>query len=394
MRQSSQPTQDVFLPLDPPPLMVALLAAIFCVELLLTAACLTGQHYGSDFVEFWATSRLGLAGHAADIYNGAILFKTEKLALPALKNGTPWFYPPTFYLIVLPLGLLPYKLAYWAFELSTLAFLMLLLKRITSNRTAFWCAAAFPGLWMNLLYGQNGFLTASLAVSALLCLKRRPVLSGVFIGLLSIKPHLALLFPVALLAIRAWRAFASAAITTVSLVLLGAYAMGAAALKQSVGNLGYARVLLEDGVCLEKMPTVFSFLRFLGLPIRAAYCLHALVALVAITVVWKVWRRPGSWKLRASALMVSTLMVSPYMQVYDLTWLAFPVLWLSLEGMQGGWLRAERAILIAAWLLPLPMAAIATSLHLQVGPWVLGALLWVTFRRVMAPHAKLKHTLA
>ena len=372
------------LPINPPAPMVALLAVMLCVEFLLAAACLTGQHYGSDFVEFWSASRLGLGGHPADIYNAAILFKMEKVAVPTLLLRTPWFYPPTFYLTVLPLGLLPYKVAYWAFEIFTLSLFLGVFLRITRNRTAIWCVAAFPGLWINFLYGQNGFLTAALAASALLCLKRRPVLAGVFIGLLAMKPHLALLFPVALIAIGAWRTFTSAAVTTLAFVLVSARVIGTAALKQSFNSLGGVRALLEAGVGQEKMPTVFSFLHILGVPLRAAYCMHALVALVATAVVWKVWRSCDDWRLRGAALMTATLMVSPYMQVYDLTWLAFPILWLTLAGQQVGWLKFERAALIAGWLLPLPMAQIAGALHIQGGPWVVGALLWVALRRATA----------
>jgi hypothetical protein len=364
--------------------MFALLTAVFGVELLLAAACFTGQHYGSDFVEFWAAARLGLAGRATEIYSAAVLFKMEKVAVPALTQGTPWFYPPMFYLYVLPFGLLPYKLAYWAFEISTLGVFVVVFRRITSNRTALWCAAASPGLWINLLYGQNGFLTAALAASAVLCLRRRPALAGVFIGLLAIKPQLALLFPVALVAIAAWRAFASAAITAAAFFLASARVMGTAALKQSLLSVGPARALLVEGVCRDKMPTVFAFFRMLGVPLWAASCLHALAALAAIAAVWRVWRCCGDWRLRGAALMAGTLLVSPYMQVYDLTWLTFPVLWLALAATRSRWLKAERAVLIAAWLLPLPMAEVAVAFHIQTGPWVLGALLWVVLRRARA----------
>lgn len=365
--------------------MFALLAAVLCVEFLIAAACFTGQHYGSDFVEFWAASRLGLEGHAADIYNGTLLFRVEKSAVPTLRNSTPWFYPPTFYLVVLPLACLPYKFAYWTFELLTLALYVGVFRRITSNWTATWCLAAFPGLWVNLLYGQNGFLTAALAASAILCLKRKPTLAGVFIGLLLIKPHLTLLFPVALLAAKAWRACISAAVTTAAFLLVSARVIGTAALKQNLAALSYARALLETGVCQDKMPTVFSFLRTLGMSVRAAYCVQGLVALLAGAAVWRVWRSCEDARLRGAALMTATLMVSPYLQVYDLTWLAFPIVWLALAGKQSAWLTFERTALVAAWLLPFQLAEVAVLLHLQLGPWIVGSLVWLAVRRAKTP---------
>jgi len=64
-------------------------------------------------------------------------------------------------------------------------------------------------------------LTAALAGAALLSLERRPILAGVFIGLLAIKPHLALLFPVALIAIGAWRTLLAAAVTGTTFIFVG-----------------------------------------------------------------------------------------------------------------------------------------------------------------------------
>ena len=61
-------------------------------------------------------------------------------------------------------------------------------------------ALAFPATFINLFHGQNGFLNAALLGAALLALDRRPVVAGILFGLLSYKPHLGLLVPLALLA--------------------------------------------------------------------------------------------------------------------------------------------------------------------------------------------------
>jgi hypothetical protein len=129
------------------------------------------------------------------------------------------------------------------------------------------------------------------------------------------------------------------------------------------------------------MPTVFAFVRALGAPVAAAYALHALVAALAAFAVWRVWQRCGDWQLRSAALMTGTFLMSPYAMVYDLAWLALPIAWLALAGVRHGWLRGEREALIAAWLLPLFLSPVAMYLHLRLGPWVLGALLWAVFRR-------------
>lgn len=359
-----------------------IIVAIAWILLSKNLVDLKGKPLGYDFITFWAASHVALAGHAEDAYNILSLFKSEQIAVPTSESVFVWYYPPTFYLVILPLALLSYLTAYWAFILSTLSCYLLVLRRIVVDSKAKWCLAAFPGLWMNVFHGQNGFLTAALAGAALLCLKRRPILAGVLIGLLAIKPHLALLFPVALIAIGAWRTLIAAALTAFAFVALGTAVLGTATLKACLASLGYARLFLESGTLpWPKMPTVFAFVRLLGMPVTGAYVMHGVVAAGAVLAVWYVWRRCQNWELRGATLFAATFLCSPYVFDYDLAWLAFPIAWLALTGLRDGWLRGEREILVAAWLLPLAMDPIATGTHVQVAPFVLIALLGITLRR-------------
>jgi hypothetical protein len=341
-----------------------------------------GKPLGYDFITYWAASHVGLTGHPVDAYNISLLFKAEKLAVPASDSVFVWYYPPPFYLVILPAALLPYLAAYWVFVLSTLAFYVAVFRRIVHNSTAMWCLAAFSGVWINLSQGQNAFLTAALAGAALLCLEERPALAGVFIGLLAVKPHLALLFPVALIAIRAWRAFIAAAVTTVAFTAIGTAVFGVATLNASLASLRSARLFLQSGLLSwPKMPTIFAFLRLLGAPVMVAYVVHGIVAVAAVLAVWRMWRRSGDWQLRGAALMTATFLISPYVFDYDLAWLAFPIAWMALAGYRNGWLRGEREVLTLSWLLPLLISPIATRTSVQIGPFVLMTLLWMIMRR-------------
>ncbi|UWX58030.1 DUF2029 domain-containing protein [Chlorobaculum sp. MV4-Y] len=335
-----------------------------------------------DFITFWTASHLALTGHAQDAYNISLLLKAEQADVPLSQIPLPWFYPPPFYLVVLPLALLPFLAAYWTFTLSTLGGYFLVLRRIVRGKTAMWCLAGFSGLWINLFHGHNAFLTAALAGAALLSVERRPVLAGVFIGLLAIKPHLAILFPVVLLAIGAWRTLITAVVTVIIFMAIGTVTLGTGVLTGFIANLGYARLYVETGLLpWVKTPTVFAFLRLLGMPVAWAYVVHFVVAAGAVIVVWHVWRRSQNRNLRSAALMTATFLVSPYVFDYDLAWLAFPIAWLALDSLRNGWLRGEREVLVAAWLLPLVMVFIAASLNVQIGSFVLCSLLWIIYRR-------------
>jgi hypothetical protein len=243
------------------------------------------------------------------------------------------------------------------------------------------CLAAFSGVWMNLMDGQNAFLTAGLAGAAMLCLGRRPYLAGVFLGLLAIKPQLALLFPVALLAIGAWRPMLSAAATALAMLAAGTAVLGQATLKAWIGSVGFAGMLLEQGgLNWQKMPTMFAMARMFGAPVTAAYVLHGLLAVGAVAAVWRVWRSSQDWQLRGAALMSATFLVSPYLFYYDLAWLAFPIAWLGMHGLRDGWVSGEREVLVAAWILPLVSTQIGSATRVQVGPFVVLALLWTIVR--------------
>jgi hypothetical protein len=369
-----------------PRLILALFLVIFVGMSKIHMVDQQGKPVGCDIIAFWAASHLALAGHAQDAYNLPLLFKAEKIGaiLPSPKP-LAWFYPPSFYLLVLPMALLPYIAAYWTFILSTLTAYILVLRRIVRGNTAMWCLAAFSGLWMNVYHCQNAFLTAALGGAALLCIERRPVLAGFFIGLLTIKPHLALLFPVALISIGAWRTLITAAVTAISFMAIGTATLGTAVLKGWLASLGVARLFLESGyLTWEDMPTMFAFARLLGVPVPWAYVIHCVVAVGAVIVVWRVWRHCHDRNLCGAALMTATFLVSPYVFDYDLAWLAFPITWLALDGLRNGWLRGEREVLVVAWLLPMLMLLIATALNVQVGPIVLCCLLWITVRRANA----------
>lgn len=365
---------------------------VIAVGFFLTSKNIEDQHV-CDFITFWAASHLALTGHAQDAYSIPLLFKAEQIAEPASQIAFPWYYPPSFFLVVLPLALLPYLAAYWSFILSTLGAYLLVLRRIVRGNIAMWCLAGFSGLWINLIAGQNGFLTAALAGAALLCIERRPVLAGLIIGLLAIKPHLAILFPVALIAIGAWRTLIISVITAITFTVISTATLGISVLRGWFASLGYARLSLENGsVRWTKMPSVFASLRLLGMPVEWSYLVHFIVAVIAVIAVWRVWNRSQNRNLRGAALMTATLLVSPYVFDYDLAWLAFPIAWLALDGLRNGWLRGEREVLVVTWLLPLMMILIAIAVHVQVGSLVLCILLWITVRRAALASASEYHT--
>jgi hypothetical protein len=340
----------------------------------------SGKPLGTDFISFWGASHAWWSGHPADAYDPAKLLVAQQLAVPGTTSVYGWFYPPTYFLLILPLALLPYLSSLALFCGATLALYVAALRRVVQVPGAVLLILAFPGVYLNLAHGQNGFLTAAIAGGALLLLDSRPLLAGVLVGLLAMKPHLGVLFPVALVAAGQWRPTLSAALATAVFVAASVLVVSPEAGFAFVHNLGFARAALDSGALpWAKMPTWFALVRLLGGAVALAYAVHALVAACTIAVVTCVWRCSASFPLRAAALMTGTLLMSPYLYDYDLAWLAFPIAWLAIEAIRTGWLRFEREVLAAAWILPasLPLAEFV----IQPGPLVSTALLTVIARR-------------
>ena len=344
-----------------------------------------GQVMGSDFVTFYAASKLVLDGNAAGIFDHPTLLAMQQSLFPEYSgSGFAWFYPPTFLLLITPLGLLPYPVAFATFVAGTFAVWLVTVRRAVGRPGAGWLIAAFPGLWICIAQGQNGLLTAALAGGAILLHRHRPVASGVLLGLLIIKPHLAVLFAVALLAARAWKTMLVAAGTALAFLGVSTAIFGLGTLDAWLRALTLARLATEGGYLpWSKMPSTFAMLRMLGASTEWAYAVHAVVAVGAAVAVWLVWRRTESVRLRGAVLMAATFLVNPFAFDYDLAWLAFPIAWLATYGLDHGWRRGDREVLVIAWLFPLLSSAIATVAHLQTGPLVLGALVWVVLRRVL-----------
>lgn len=344
-----------------------------------------GSPFSDDFRVFWGTARLALEGRFTAPYDLAQLFPMMQLADSSMRAPAPWtnwFYPPAFMLVVAPFGLLDFWQAYLLFVCLTAAPFLFLLFRICTPYRPWLLILAFPATVSTAFHGQNAFLTSSLAAATLLCLPTRPVLAGVFLGSLVIKPHLAALFPIALFAIGAWRTIASAALTALAWSLASYGLMGGGAYAAFRAGAAHAQQLVVDGLLPAlKMPTVFIGLRMHAADVAFAYAAQMAVAAMTAGMVVLAWRRARHHGLRCAALMTASMLVSPYMYTYDMTWLAFPLAWMGMHGMRHGWRHGERFWLVVAWTLPASSQVFAKYLNLQLAPFALLALLGLLVRR-------------
>ncbi len=227
----------------------------------------------------------------------------------------------------------------------------------------------------------------------MLLLERAPIAAGVLLGLLSYKPQLAVLIPVALAAGRRWRALASMGISAAALIAASLLVLGTGAWAAFFHNLPGTLAILETGrlgkgvvLATAKMPTWAAAVLLAGGPPWLAQLLQAGVMVATTGIVFWVWSREAAPAgVRAAVLVLCALLFPPYEFIYDLAILALPLAWLAWEGHVEGWRPGEQALLVLAFLTPLLMPILAGTIRLQIAPLVLTALLAMALRRLGPP---------
>ncbi len=186
---------------------------------------------------------------------------------------------------------------------------------IIGDRIGYLLGAAFPAVLANAFVGQNGFVSAGLIGGTLYLLERRPILAGVLLGLLTYKPHLGLLFPIALVAGRHWRAFAAAAIVATLMAAASWAAFGAEAWQAFVAGIGKSsQAFLSDGWAdWSKLQTAFGLTRTLGGSETLAWSVQAGVMLLAAAAVAALWASRAAYEIKAAALGVGAMLATPYL---------------------------------------------------------------------------------
>jgi alpha-1,2-mannosyltransferase len=341
-----------------------------------------GRPLGADFTSFWSAARLTLSGAPASAYNQGAQH-AEGTSIFGRDTGFPaFFYPPIFLLVCAPLGLLPYLAALATWLVATGVAYWRALRAWLGSRYGVMPIFAFPAVLLNVINGQNGFLSAALFGAGAISLDARPILAGVCLGALAYKPQLGLIVPVALALSGRWKTFAAAAATVVALTAVSLGLFGVAAWQGFFAESGIARAVLERRLVGDaKIQSAFAAVRLWGGPLWLAYGAQALAALAAVAgLVWLQRRAPRSGA-EGPAMVTAALLCSPYLLDYDLILLAIPLAWLLRQGARTGFLDWEKSVMAAAFILPLFSRTLATLVRTPIAPLVVGALFVVLLRR-------------
>ena len=335
-----------------------------------------------DFANYWMAGQLIREGRVMDLFGPPSGYSPHRAAASgAAFPGPNWSYPPHYLLFVWPLGFFTYEVAMVVFLTITGGLFLTVLRILAREAGPMVWVAAGPFIAHNFWVAQNGYISASLGLGALALREKRPVLAGVLLGLLTVKPQLGLLFPFLLVAERRWSMIASAALTTVALVAASAAVLGVEAWKGYLDEVvPYQAFVMRalEGTFLAMMPAFYGALRNWTVAPDVALALHLLiaapVALVTIVAFFKV----ADERYRTALLVLGTFVVTPYALSYDLG-LLVPALALLAGSGTAGWPedRHRIALLAVAMLLPVVMMPLG-EMYLALAPFVLLALYAMT----------------
>ncbi len=315
----------------------------------------TGVPLAADFTAFWSAAREALGGRAASAYGPEVLHAAQIAAFGGRDFGyLGFFYPPTFLLAVTPLGLLSREAAALVFLAVTGAAYVVAVRPLLPRGAPVAVLLAFPAVLVCLDYGQNGLLSAALLGGAVVALERRPVLAGMCFGLLTYKPQLGPLIPVALAVAGRWRCFAAATATAVIFAALATLAFGIPVWSAFLGSTALAREHLEGLPDYTRFASLFAVARLAGLAPLPAHAVQILFStLPALAAVIAVARRQPGGTAEGAVLVAAIPFAMPFFYEYEVAMLAIPMAWLLAEGVRTGFRPGEKSALFFVFLSPL-----------------------------------------
>ncbi|MEO7634637.1 MAG: glycosyltransferase family 87 protein [Sphingomicrobium sp.] len=307
--------------------------------------------WGRDFINVWTGGKLLNAGHGAMLFDLPAYQHFQQSIFGPL-NPHNYSYPPVTYPLAQLLALLPYPvaLALWMIATGTL-FVYAARPWWPAGAGGAWLAVLTPAALLNIWAGHYGFLVGALFLLGWQNVDRRPVQAGIFFGLMLIKPHLAVLVPLALVMRAKWLTIASAALTAALLFIVSGliYGWGAWAgfiFKTSAVQAG----MIDAGTAfygLMSTSLMTAALRLSGnWPL--AIVGQCLVATAAIGGLALAARRGASTRELALITATATFLLLPYAFAYDLTVVAVAALTVATDPNTGRRARLWAALAFAA----------------------------------------------
>ncbi len=314
-----------------------------------------GPVVGGDYVVFRLAALSAGEPDMSELYDA----EAPQTRLKAMFPGGGdfllfWAYPPTFSLLLWPLAAPPYLASFGFWVAAGLTALFISLRTIQPKGLTLFLAMASPAVFQGVITGQTGLFTGALMATAAGFATKRPMLAGLAAGLLTVKPQLGILLPIAFIAGGCWRAFFAAAASAIALALATLAAFGEApwiafvhALIEHGGRMG------EEGFPLHKLVSFFGAASVLGASDEIAGSVQAVATCLLAAFVAIVWRRIEAPDLRLAVICAAAPLATPYAYYYEFAIVVPAIVAIARRAVDTGWLSGERLCMAALWAAPM-----------------------------------------
>lgn len=333
-----------------------------------------------DFSNLWMGTTLARDHKLETVFDPIAYRNYLKTHLNPYTDSQEWSYPPPMLLVGLPFIHYPIDEAHLYWLVSTWLLLLIATVLTRCSLLSIGLAVLGPTVLVNAMLGQNGVLTVCLLLVGFALARPRPIIAGIFFGMLLIKPHIALLAPIAMLATRNYRAILSAVGTMMLIALATTLVFGS-----DVWTL-YWRYTLPtmQGIMNAPFPqpyhagavTVFTLARAYGAAIIPAQIFQWAVTLLTIAVTWKLWRDQRYTRdFTIGFTLILSSLATPYLWAHDLMLVQVGTALMAHRRLPLGTLL----IILFLWLLPATVRPWNLAFILPVTPLFIGLaclLLW------------------
>jgi hypothetical protein len=303
---------------------LAVAAVLGCLALSVTFAMYAAIYrpsLNSDFMAFWAFPRFAAANKVADIYNAASLGGFEQKLYPGFQSFYPYLYPPTLLLAIWWLKFCGFALAQTIWTVAGVVALAGagLWFFGPARKFAVVAMLACPAALITGATGETAFFTTALLLAGFAALPKRPLLAGLFFGLLTLKPQLGFLIPFALLGLGAWRSILVAISVVLALVMLSCIAFPASLWLVWAHTLpeyqaDYFAAVHQLNLNIIVTPAANAVL--LGAGPSLAWALQALCSIAIAAATFWTFRR-AAYERAVALLFTGMFLAVPHAYAYD-----------------------------------------------------------------------------
>ncbi|MBB5723706.1 hypothetical protein FHS72_003351 [Loktanella ponticola] len=300
-------------------LVLILLALIGYVALTFAFPVYFDKKHLLDYDIFYLVSTMIGEDNLREAYTQEI-FLPRQAQVPGFSGSEMfWSYPPHFNLVVAPMSLLPLPVSYALFMIVTLAFYVMTIRVLAGPAFHTVAVLLLPLVLLIIRSGQNSFITGGLITLTCILALRQSRWAGLPLGLMAIKPHLALGVGIWSLLDRRWGLAALSLIVVAVLSLLATLAFSTDVWPTSLAAISATAEVLRDGrFPLFRMTSIYAFALSLAIPHPVAMMLHLTTVVAALGALIFMARAKLPPKVFMGAGVFVSALISPYNYDYDL----------------------------------------------------------------------------